>query len=87
MRFTNTALKSVFLRESSYSLNTHSNTYYAYFKMSHSHLNVVCHRTYGLLVDALIDFVDNPLEMILGNACEKPPNWPKYFLSLYVCAP
>ena len=50
--------------------------------MSHSHLNVVCHRTYGLLVDALIDFVDKPLEMILGNACEKPPNWPKYFLSL-----
>ena len=80
------ALKSVF--EGKFSLFKHSFKHLlCIFKMSHSHLNVVCHRTYGLLVDALIDFVDKPLEMILGNACEKPPNWPKYFLSLYVCAP
>ena len=27
---------------------------------------------YGLLVDALFCLVDKPLEMILGDACEKP---------------
>ena len=34
---------------------------------------------YGLLVDALFCLVDKSLEMILGDACEKPVIGLKYF--------
>ena len=33
----------------------------------------------GLLVDTLFCLVDKPLEMILGDACEKPLIGLKYF--------
>ena len=41
---------------------------------SHLHEMLFAVEYYGLLVDALFCLVDKPLEMILGDACEKKKN-------------